>query len=120
VGIADRNPPGELAELWREVFLWDPDFRGYFDYVAFVFEDIYQSTAKLILDDIAKKSRSGHSSSSKGKSKSHSNSSSSAGSHGNPTIPSDYEVFQHVFHPSEVQDTMSRPDPRYDISMLTS
>ena len=34
LGNSYRNPPVELAELWREVFLWDPDFRGRFDYVS--------------------------------------------------------------------------------------
>lgn len=34
LGNSYRNPPVELAELWREVFLWDPDFRGRFDHVS--------------------------------------------------------------------------------------
>ncbi|KAI1082451.1 hypothetical protein F5B20DRAFT_503461 [Whalleya microplaca] len=122
LGNGNRNPPQELAELWRDVFLYDPDIRGRFDYVAFVFEDQYQSTARLILDDIAKKNRSGHghhSSSSKGKSKSHSSSSSGSGG-SSSSAPSDYEIFSHVFDPSEIQGVMSRPDPRYGISMLTS
>ncbi|KAF3059676.1 hypothetical protein GL218_04784 [Daldinia childiae] len=132
LGNGHRNPPQELAELWREVFLYDPDIRGRFDYVAFVFEDQYQSTAKLILDDIAKKSRgssshghshshshshSHHSSSSKSKSKASSSSSSSSSS---TSAPSDFEIFSRVFDPSEIQSVMSRPDPRYGISMLTS
>ncbi|KAI1339673.1 hypothetical protein F5Y15DRAFT_415592 [Xylariaceae sp. FL0016] len=118
LGNGHRNPPQELAEIWREVFLHDPDIRGRFHYVAFVFEDCRQSTAKLILDDIAKKSKSSSSISSRGKSRSHG--SSSSASTGGSTVPSDYEIFQHVFSPIEVQDVMSRPDPRYGISMLTS
>lgn len=116
LGNGHRNPPQELAEIWREVFLYDPDVRGRFDYVAFCFEDALQSTAKFILDDIAKKNKSGHSS----KSKSHSSSSSSSSSLTNPTIPTDFEVFQHVFNPSALQDVLTRPDPRCGISMLTS
>ncbi|KAI2603600.1 uncharacterized protein GGS25DRAFT_528717 [Hypoxylon fragiforme] len=133
LGNGHRNPPQELAELWRDVFLYDPDIRGRFDYVAFVFEDQGQNTAKLILDDIAKKSKGGHghshshshshghhsSSSSKGKSKASSSSSSSgSGSSGSPL--SDFDIFSRVFNPSEIQNVMSRPDPRYGISMLTS
>lgn len=152
LGNGYRNPPQELAEIWREVFLYDPDLRGRFEYVAFCFEDPLQSTAKLILDDIAKKNKAGHghghSSDSKSKSKSHGSSSSSShnssshvssshgssshgssshgssshgsSSQGDPTVPTDFEVFQHVFNRSEVQELMSRPDPRYGISMLTS
>lgn len=140
LGNGHRNPPQELAELWRDVFLYDPDIRGRFDYVAFVFEDQFQSTAKLILDDIAKKSKSGgggssssshghghghhHSSSSSSKGKSKASAATSSGSGGNgggsATPPSDFEIFSRVFDPSEIQGVMSRPDPRYGISMLTS
>ncbi|XXH01988.1 hypothetical protein Hte_008352 [Hypoxylon texense] len=135
LGNAHRNPPQELAELWRDVFLYDPDIRGRFDYVAFVFEDRHQSTARLILDDIAKKSKGGHGhhhggsgsggSSSKGKSKASSSSSSSSGSSGSGSgsgaaAPTDFEIFARVFDPSEIQNVLGRPDPRYGISMLTS
>ncbi|KAH9905978.1 hypothetical protein F4778DRAFT_688800 [Xylariomycetidae sp. FL2044] len=120
LGNGHRNPPQELAELWRDTFLYDPDLRGRFDYVAFVFEDPYQNTTRLILDDIAKKNKSSHSSSSKGKSKSSSHSSSSGGSSSGPNVPSDYEIFRHVFEAGEIQNVMTRPDPRYGISMLTS
>ena len=30
LGNSARNPARELAELWRDVFLYDPDFRGRF------------------------------------------------------------------------------------------
>ncbi|KAI1505134.1 hypothetical protein F5X99DRAFT_416220 [Biscogniauxia marginata] len=116
LGNGHRNPPQELAELWRDVFLYDPDIRGRFEHVAFVFEDPSQSTTKLILDDIARKSKGGHSSSSRGKSKSQSGSSSSS----NSGPPTDFDIFQRVFDPSEIQDVMGRTDPRYGISMLTS
>ncbi|KAI5863791.1 hypothetical protein GGS23DRAFT_514137 [Durotheca rogersii] len=123
LGNGHRNPPRELAELWREVFLYDPDTRGRFDHVAFVFEDQYQSTAKLILDDIAKKSKGGSSKGSKSSSSSSKpfasgSSSSSAG--GSGPVPSDFEIFSAVFDPSEIQNVLGRPDPRYGISMLTS
>ncbi|KAI0912713.1 hypothetical protein F4824DRAFT_487928 [Ustulina deusta] len=117
LGNGHRNPPEELAELWREVFLYDPDIRGRFDHVAFVFEDVYQSTTTLILEDFAKKNKNGHSSSSKGKSKS--SASSSSPSTGDLATPTDFEIFQHVFSAGEIHQVMSRPDPRYDISMLT-
>ncbi|KAI0179759.1 hypothetical protein GGR52DRAFT_568527 [Hypoxylon sp. FL1284] len=132
LGNSHRNPPQELAELWRDVFLYDPDIRGRFDYVAFVFEDRHQSTARLILDDIAKKSKhhhghghghghgSGSSGSSKGKSKASSSSSSSGSASGPASAPSDFDIFARVFNPAEIQGVLSRPDPRYGISMLTS
>jgi hypothetical protein len=118
IGNGHRNPPQELAELWREIFLWDPELRGRFEYVAFVFEDPYQSTTRLILDDIAKKSKGSSSSSSKSKSKSSSStSSSSSKSH---SSPSDFDIFRHVFDAGEIQRVLGATDPRCALSMLTS
>ncbi|KAK3319925.1 hypothetical protein B0T19DRAFT_467840 [Cercophora scortea] len=104
-----RNPPQELAELWREVFLYDPDLRGRLRYVAFVFEDPAQSTAQMILDDMAKKSNS---SSSKSKSSSSSRSLPSVASY------TDYQIFSHVFDSGEVQRVLAQPDSRYGLNNL--
>jgi hypothetical protein len=115
LGNGYRNPPRELAELWREVFLYDPDLRGRIRYAAFVFEDPNQSTAQLILDDITKKSKSGSSSgSSKGKGKTSSSSSSSSSSRV-PDAPTDFDIFQHVFDRQEVLRVLSQPDSRYGL-----
>ncbi|KAI4592071.1 hypothetical protein KJ359_011946 [Pestalotiopsis sp. 9143b] len=114
LGNSNRNPPQEIAEMWRDVFLWDPVLRGRFANVAFVFEDPYQSTTKLIMDDIAKKSKGGSSSK---KSKSSSVSSSSSGGH---SSPSDYDIFRTVFSPQAVQHELTRTDPRCSLSTLTS
>ncbi|KAK6220548.1 hypothetical protein LQW54_001993 [Pestalotiopsis sp. IQ-011] len=113
LGNGNRNPPQEIAEMWRDVFLWDPVLRGRFANVAFVFEDPYQSTTKLIMDDIAKKSKGGSSSK---KSKSSSVSSSSSGH----SSPSDYDIFRSVFSPQAVQHELTRTDPRCSLSTLTS
>ncbi|KAJ2896116.1 hypothetical protein MKZ38_005871 [Zalerion maritima] len=115
-----KNPPQELAELWRDVFLYDPDLRGKFRHVAFVFADSTHSTMNIIAEDIAKKNSSS-SSSGKGKSKSkkdkdHGGSGSSSGSH----YPSDYAIFFSVFDNSEIQRVLSSPDPRLGLGMITS
>ncbi|ETS85138.1 hypothetical protein PFICI_03163 [Pestalotiopsis fici W106-1] len=114
LGNSNRNPPQEIAEMWREVFMWDPEIRGHFSHVAFVFEDPYQSTTKLILDDIAKKSKGGSSSK---KSKSSSSSSSSSSTH---SSPSDYDIFANVFCSQAIQQEVARIDPRFSLSTLTS
>lgn len=113
LGNSYRNPPQEMAELWREVFLWDPVLRGRIHNVTFAFEDPAQSTAKLILDDIAKKSKTA-SSSSKGKSKA----SSSHTSSGNMGCPTDQEIYSHVFSISEVNRVLTQPDPRLGLNNL--
>ncbi|KIH93933.1 hypothetical protein SPBR_06062 [Sporothrix brasiliensis 5110] len=112
LGNGYRNPPQEIAELWREVILWDADLRGRLEAVAFVFDDTRQSTHQLILDDLSKKSRHGKASSSKGSSSSSSNSSSSS--------PADFDIFQYVFSSDEIERAVSQPDPRYDLETLMS
>ncbi|PKS11194.1 hypothetical protein jhhlp_002955 [Lomentospora prolificans] len=124
LGNGCRNPPQEMAELWREVFLYDPDLRGQFLFAAFVFEDERQSTTRFILDDIAKKSKSGgagggSTSKSRGKASSSSTWSSSSSLASGPS-PTDYEIFEKVFDESEIQAVLSQPDPRYQLDMITS
>ncbi|KAK0649452.1 hypothetical protein B0T16DRAFT_436339 [Cercophora newfieldiana] len=117
LGNGYRNPPQELAELWREVLLYDPDLRGRIRQVAFVFEDGSQSTTQMILDDIAKKSKSGGSSS-KSKSKSKSSSSGGSSSSSSSNAPTDYQIFLHAFSDTEIQRVLSQPDSRYGFDTL--
>ncbi|KAJ9145487.1 hypothetical protein NKR23_g5408 [Pleurostoma richardsiae] len=121
LGNGYRNPPQEMAELWREVFLYDPELRGRIASAAFVFEDPAQSTTRLILEDLAKKSKGG-SGSGKGKSKasssSHSSSSSSAANLNGLSTPTDLAIFQHVFEPNEIQRYQSQTDPRLGLGNL--
>ncbi|KAK3384963.1 hypothetical protein B0H63DRAFT_175322 [Podospora didyma] len=100
-----RNPPLELAELWREIMLYDPDLRGRLRQVAFVFEDPSQSTAQLILDDMAKKS----------KSRSSASSSSSSSAYAAPT---DLQIFSEVFNNDAIQAFLGQPDARYGLNNL--
>ena len=114
LGNGYRNPPQELAELWREVCLYDPDLRGRIRCVAFVFEDPNQSTTQLILDDIAKKAKGGSGSSSRSKTKGSSSSSSSPPG----TSPADVDIFSRVFDSTEIQRFLAQPDARYGLSNL--
>lgn len=108
-----RNPPRETAEMWREVFLWDPTLRGRIENVAFVFEDRSQSTVRLILEEAVKKSKG------KGKGKTSGSSSSSTPSScgGGPT---DFDIFTHVFNPSEITRVLTQPDTRMGVHNLMS
>ncbi len=110
LGNGYRNPPQELAELWREVCLYDPDLRGRIRCVAFVFEDVTQSTTQLILDDIAKRAKGSNAAS---RPKTKGGSSSSAGG-----APSDFQVFSQVFDNNEIQRFLAQPDARYGFSNL--
>ncbi|CAK7213942.1 hypothetical protein SCUCBS95973_001970 [Sporothrix curviconia] len=118
LGNGFRNPPQEMAELWREMFLWDMDLRGRVQSVAFVFEDVEQSTTKVILDDLSKKSRHGGEGS-RGNSSSSSSSSLSSSS-SSTSYPTDFDIFQYVFSEDQINRAMHEPDPRYDLGTLMS
>lgn len=131
LGNGYRNPPQELAEIWREAFLLDPDLRGQFSYVVFVFEDPDQSTTRLILDEMARKESKrtvkvkvggmGHKSGGGRSCKSSPPGSSSRCERGAGTAaPTDLAVFQYVFDPAEVQRVLSERDPRYTLDMITT
>ncbi|CAK7199822.1 hypothetical protein SEUCBS139899_002508 [Sporothrix eucalyptigena] len=120
LGNGYRNPPQEIAELWREVFLWDTDLRGRLQSVAFVFEDTDQCTTRLILDDLSKKSRHGGEGSRGKSSSSRGSSSSSSSSSSSFNYPTDFEIFQYVFSEEQISRAMREPDPRYDLGTLMS
>ncbi|RCI12581.1 hypothetical protein L249_0108 [Ophiocordyceps polyrhachis-furcata BCC 54312] len=119
LGNSWRNPPQEVAEMWRDVLLFDPDLRGQFAYVVFAFEDAQQSTTRMIYNDIARRDRSsgGQSREGGGAAASSSSGSSAAARSDDPT---DMSIFQRVFDEAEIERVLSATDPRYDLSMITS
>lgn len=119
LGNGYRNPPRELAEMWREVLLWDPQLRGKFQAVCFVFEDEKQSTSRHIQEDIAKKSKSSSASKSRSKSISSSSSSSShSSSAASSSHRSDLKIFKDVFDENEVARIRHQVDPRYGFATI--
>lgn len=111
LGNAYRNPPTELAEMWREIFLFDPDLRGQFRYVAFVFEDVAQSTSQLIMEETLKKEKKN---------------SKALGKPAPPVLKMleqrhvpDMAIFAHTFHAAEIERILRQPDPRYNLHMIT-
>ncbi|PHH91153.1 hypothetical protein CDD83_1487 [Cordyceps sp. RAO-2017] len=118
LGNSCRNPPQEVAEIWRDVFLFDPDLRGQFAYVIFAFEDPAQSTTRLILDEIAKKDKKGGAA--KGRSSRDGAAASPSSAPSRTYAPTDLSVFQCVFDAGEIQKVLSAPDPRYGLDMITS
>ena len=116
LGNGCRNPPQEMAELWRDVLLFDPDLRGHFKYVVFVFDDPTQSTTQFIWDEMARKDKKGTKSAA-GSSRSSPREGSQAMSSGAPT---DLAIFQGAFDASEIERILRAPDPRYGLDMITS
>lgn len=114
LGNGHRNPPRELAELWREVLLYDPELRGRIREAAFVFEDLGQCTAQLILNEMSKKDHK-RMDAAKGKGKSvvaAVNGGCAAG-----FLP-DAEIYQQVFDNEEVKRVLQQPDARYGLDNL--
>lgn len=85
LGPGFRNPPEEVALMWRDAFLRDSEFVGHFEDVVFAF-DAPECTASM--------SSSSKSSSSKPKSSFPSKSS----------VAADLDIFRQVFKPSVIHD----------------
>jgi hypothetical protein len=113
LGNGHRNPPRELAEVWREVLLYDPNLRGRIREVAFVFEDASQCTSQMIITEMCKKD-SKKSSKSKEGSKGKSAASASCGLN----LPTDAEIFAGVFDEGEIRRVLEQPDARYGLDNL--
>ncbi|GAO14950.1 uncharacterized protein UV8b_05119 [Ustilaginoidea virens] len=118
LGNSCRNPPREVAEIWRDIFLFDPDLRGQFAYVVFAFEDASQSTTRSIRDEMARKDkrRDGATWSLR----MHHAASTTTGRGLAPTAPTDMVIFQAVLEPLEIERVLRAPDPRYGLDMITS
>jgi uncharacterized protein (TIGR02452 family) len=44
IGVPFRNPPREVAELWKELLFKDEEFRGIFRNIIFTFDTKQRST----------------------------------------------------------------------------
>lgn len=123
LGNGHRNPPRELAEVWREVLLYDPALRGRIREVAFVFEDTTQCTAQMIATELNKKDKKGGtkakesgsgSSNGKGKGPAAAGGAGCAGTN----LPTDASIFANVFDEDEVRRVLGQPDARYGLDNL--
>ena len=100
LGPGFRNPPEEVAIMWRDAFMKDSEFQGHFSDVVFAFEDPEGPGAST--SSPSSKGSSSKSSSSKGSSTKSSASKSS-------TAASDLEIFKHVFKPAVIHDAFKTP-----------
>ncbi|KAG5917577.1 hypothetical protein E4U61_002587 [Claviceps capensis] len=121
MGEGYRNPPQALAEIWRDLFLFDPILRGQFAYVVFAFENPTQSTIRYHWDNLlrSKERRLSRRLAIEGTSSEYT-SSTVEESCIEPPAPTDMAVFQSVFHPNEIARVLRKPDPRCSIAMILS
>jgi hypothetical protein len=133
LGNAYRNPPMEMATMWRHLFFYDPNIRGRLHGVRFVFEDSGQSTTRAINYEIAKdharrtggggggggggsrSSRACGSAAAAAAAAASSAQSDARSAH----EPTDYDIFKHKFDPAEIREMLTATDPRYGIMHLT-
>ncbi|TAQ85375.1 hypothetical protein B7494_g6302 [Chlorociboria aeruginascens] len=92
LGPGFRNPPEEVAQMWKEAFLDDPEFQGHFGDIVFAFESLES------LGGSSSSSKSSKGSSSKSSSSKSSKSSSSS------TSTADFEIFKHIFKPAVIHN----------------
>ncbi|KAG6052944.1 hypothetical protein E4U17_005200 [Claviceps sp. LM77 group G4] len=123
LGSVYRNPPQALAEIWRDVLLFDPVLRGQFAYVIFAFEDPTQSTTQGHWDTLlqCRERGRGRRLAAEGTSSNFtSNPMAAEDSHSESRAPTDMAVFQSVFHPHEIERVLQKPDPRCSMAMVLS
>lgn len=92
LGPGFRNPTEEVALMWRDALLRDPEFVGHFEDVVFAFD---------APEGVASPSSSSKSSSSKSKS--------SSSSSGKSSVAADLDIFRHVFSPSNIHGAFKAP-----------
>ncbi|PHH54892.1 hypothetical protein CFIMG_007686RA00001 [Ceratocystis fimbriata CBS 114723] len=87
LGRGARNPPRVMADMWRELFLYDPEIRGHFCRVVFAFTDTSMCTEDLIYEAAA---RAAHKEASKGarRKSAHSHTAGSSSSSNGYVVPS--------------------------------
>ncbi|KAG0647186.1 hypothetical protein D0Z07_7062 [Hyphodiscus hymeniophilus] len=94
LGPGFRNPPEEVATMWKDAFLKDPEFRGHFQDIVFAFE----------FSEGSNSASSSKGSSSKSSKSSSSKSSTSSSSSPSSSSSSDLDTFRHVFKPAVIHD----------------
>jgi hypothetical protein len=120
LGNSHRNPPRELAEVWREVLLYDPELRGRIREVAFVFEDAAQCTAQMIAAEMSKKDKKGSGGGRSGCGKEGKGKGTAAAANGccSAGMAADAEIFATVFDENEIRRVTEQPDARYGLDNL--
>lgn len=96
LGAGFRNPPEEVAIMWRDAFTKDEEFIGQFDDVVFAFEASEGPATASSSSSSSSKPSSSKLSSSKSPSSSKTSSSSKS------STSADLDIFRHVFKPSVV------------------
>ncbi|KAG6031069.1 hypothetical protein E4U40_007454 [Claviceps sp. LM458 group G5] len=122
LGSVYRNPPQALAEIWRDLLLFDPVLRGQFAYVVFAFEDPTQSTTQGHWDTLlqCRERDRGRRLAAEGTFSNFTSPMAAEGLHSESRAPTDMAVFQSVFHPDEIERVLQKPDPRCSMAMVLS
>ncbi|RKF55836.1 hypothetical protein GcC1_200027 [Golovinomyces cichoracearum] len=93
LGVGYQNPTEEVALMWRDALLYNPEFNGHFQDVVFAFESPEGSAATSSISSAV-------SSSSKSRSASSSRS----------NVAADLAIFRHVFKPAVIHNAFNQSE----------
>ncbi|KAG5959984.1 hypothetical protein E4U57_000340 [Claviceps arundinis] len=104
-GLGDGflNPPQELAEIWRDLLLFDPNLRGQFRSVHFIFTDPLQSTTQCHRDELQRINEYEWARRRAKEDPASASTRQRAEPLSSQRAPTDMEVFEAVFHPDEIK-----------------
>ncbi|KAG6037273.1 hypothetical protein E4U40_006262 [Claviceps sp. LM458 group G5] len=106
-GLGDgyHNPPQAVAEIWRHLFLFDPDLCGQFKSVDFAFVDPMQSTTQWFQDERQKRNERGRA---RRAAEQGTTSTSTKHADSSQLAPTDMAIFESVFDETEIKRVLER------------
>ncbi|KAG6146364.1 hypothetical protein E4U37_000423 [Claviceps purpurea] len=103
LGDGFHNPPQTVAEIWRNLLLFDPDLCGQFKSVDFAFVDPMQSTTQVIWDKRKKTNEGNRADIPDNAAKKGASLYTLGESLSSRRAATDMAIFESVFHPDEVK-----------------
>ncbi|KAG6047437.1 hypothetical protein E4U39_000490 [Claviceps sp. Clav50 group G5] len=106
-GLGDgyHNPPRAVAEIWRDLFLFDPDLCGQFKSVDFAFVDPMQSTTQWFQDERQKQNETDRA---RRAAEQGTTSISTRHADSSQLAPTDMAIFESVFDETEIKRVLER------------
>ncbi|KAG5917462.1 hypothetical protein E4U61_002718 [Claviceps capensis] len=121
-GLGDGflNPPQELAEIWRDLLLFDPNLRGQFRSVHFVFTDPLQSTTQWHRDVLQRKYEDKWARQAATEGPASTSTKQRTEPLSSQPAPTDMEIFESVFHPNEIKRVREKAASSSSTNMVLS
>ncbi|KAG6061010.1 hypothetical protein E4U17_002913 [Claviceps sp. LM77 group G4] len=115
LGDGNHNPPQAVAEIWRDLLLFDPNLRGQFQYVVFAFPDPTQNTTELHRDAHEREVGAAHETRWHDTTARIGTSSTMVDLPIRTPAPTDVEIFESVFHIDEIKRVCEEAAGRFEL-----